>query len=620
MKKALLVTLLATMFICVFALCVSATGFESSFTNEVTKYYAEDGKTELMPDWADLSDKNATAVLKKTDETYIRIPLYYIYQTNGSTELRHEIRTSKGSTGFRYDWISEQLGEEFTHDNLVALDIPEGIVKTSGLNNYKALKEVVFPLTATSFPKSENHPTLEKVFAKQKKEADGTITGITSVSDYAFKNVKTLNYFKLELDYATYVGANAFFSCAVKELRFEGPFTRMGGSPFGNCKQLETVYINNTSGNIYVCDQGFKGSSALKSVTTNGISFNNYTFENVNALTNGGLVLVATNTGDVGYMAFKNATNFSSITLTGVTSIGASAFLNCTNLKTIDISGPITSIGNSIFSGSKNIEGAIIRVIGNTFSDQTSVGGISSIVSKDTYEGNKSAYATGSHIIYGYNICELNYGGVHTEPEGIKCVAPCAVCGTLITAKNPIHTSVNNCVYANGYLNKGKYIVTCAVEGCKYSEEKEILEAIIEFVGYSTPEKNADRLTVSYAINQDAIKKYNELTGGNLNIGLVASFADVTESIEPVKVVDGNVVASYDKTVCVPVSTNYTGVDFIISGFNSSETNYCDTSLVLCAYIVEGEDVDYICYDSEYNKVQSDYATTITLNTVADMK
>ena len=181
MKKALLVALLATMLVLVFALCVSAAGFVSSFTTDVTEI-------GTGPDWADLSDKNATAVLKKADETYVRIPLYYIYQANKSTELRHEIRTKTGSTGFRYDWINEQLDEEFTHANLVALDIPEGIKTTSGLNTYSALKEVVFPLTATGFPKSENHPALEKVFAKQLREADGTVKGITTVSSYAFKN------------------------------------------------------------------------------------------------------------------------------------------------------------------------------------------------------------------------------------------------------------------------------------------------------------------------------------------------------------------------------------------------------------------------------------------------
>ena len=588
MKKALLVTLLATMLICVFALCVSATGFESSFTSEVTKYYAEDGQTELTPDWADLSDKNATAVLKKADETYIRIPLYYIYQTNKSTELRHEIRTSKGSAGFRYDWIKEQLGEEFTHDNLVALDIPEGIIKTSGLNNYKALKEVVFPLTATSFPKSEKHPALEKVFAKQKMEANGTITGITSVSDYAFKSVATLQYFKLELDYATYVGANAFLGCAVKELRFEGPFTGIGGSPFGSCKQLETVYINNTSGNIYVCDQGFKGSSALKSVKTNGISFNNYTFENVNALTNGGLELVATNTGDVGYMAFKNATNFSSITLTGVTSIGGSAFLNCTNLKSIDISGPITSIDNNIFSGSKNIESAIIRVIGNTFSDQTSVGGVNSIVSKANYEGDKDAYATGNHIIYGYTVCDLTYNGVHLEDNN-PCVINCTRCGTTgVAEENPVHKEASVIEYAS-YDKVGTITTTCQNEGCKHKAVTEA-PALFEAIGYSVPEDiDKGGIVIGYIVNHSAVAEYEKNTGKTVNYGVYAvaqkNLGENDIFDENGNVADGVVDAKVEKNA-------YVSFEFKIVGFNDDTK---DSKLAMGAYVAvtKGETTEY---------------------------
>lgn len=356
-KKIFLITLMVALFVCLFVISASAAEmFTSEYTSEITKFYDTEGTTELKPSWCSLADQNATAVIVKADGTAIRIPLYYIYHYNGTTFYDDERADNSGSAGFKFAWISETLGETISRSNLVALDIPEGITKVNTINNCKALEEVVFPLTATSFPKSENHPTLKKAFAKQTKNGDGSISGITAVSDYAFKNAKALEYFAMELDYATYIGPNAFLNAAIKEIRLEGPFTGMGGAAFSGCASLETVYLNNTSGNQVDPGQVFKGASSLKSVTLNGFRLSDYSFENVNALTSGGLTVTATNVGAVGQMAFKNTTNLSSVTLSGVTSLGSSVFLNCTNLKSVDISGPITSIGSYLFSGSKNLE------------------------------------------------------------------------------------------------------------------------------------------------------------------------------------------------------------------------------------------------------------------------
>ena len=355
-KKIVLLPLLTLLFVCLFAVGVSAAGFTSDYTTVVTKFYAEDNTTELLPTWDNLSDRSATAVIKKENGTDIRIPLYYIYYQKGTTfydDVRSETSTS---AGFKYDWISAQLGETISHTNLVALDIPEGITSVNTINNCKSLTEVNFPLTATGFPKSENHPTLKKVYAKQQQNADGTISGITTISNYAFKNAKALEYFKLELDYTTSIGDNSFLNTAVKELRLEGPMTKMGGMPFAGCTSLTTVYINNTSDTIVSGSQIFSGASNLTNATLNGIGLTDYTFQTTNALTNGGLTVVATNVGAMGQMVFKNSTNVTSVTITGATSIGNSFFLNCTNLKTVDISGPITSVGSSIFSGSSNVE------------------------------------------------------------------------------------------------------------------------------------------------------------------------------------------------------------------------------------------------------------------------
>ncbi|MBQ3040658.1 MAG: leucine-rich repeat domain-containing protein, partial [Clostridia bacterium] len=451
-KKLFLALTLVAVFVCLFAISISAADmFDSEYTDTVTKFYAEDGTTEVKPDWADLTDANATAVIKKADGTAIRIPLYYIYQANGSTELRHEIRTGTGSAGFRYDFIVDKLGETVNHANLVALDIPEGIKTTSGLNNYTVLEEVVFPTTATSFPKSEKHPALKKVFAKQVENADGTIAGITAVSDYAFKNVTTLEYFGMQLNYLTYVGGNSFLSCAIKEINFEGPFTGMGGAAFSSCKSLTTVRFINTSSKIVSCGkQAFANCTALTSVVMDKFSIGECAFEKINATT-GTLNFVATNVERVETSAFASSTALRSVDIEGpLTSVAGNVFGNCTGLEIVRIynteSKAATCGDNLLSCGDKatekpaitsvtlhnidlgyralynlKIDGANISVTGNyTTIGQQALAGCSGITSFNIPEGvttigNLAFYNSGITSLHipasvkslGYQVAEL---------------------------------------------------------------------------------------------------------------------------------------------------------------------------------------------------------------------
>jgi hypothetical protein len=629
-KKLFLAILTVALFACLFAISVGASGFVSDYTSEVTKFY--DGSTEIKPDWADLSDTSATAVLKKADETYVRIPLYYIYQANGSTELRHEIRTKTGSAGFRYDWIGTQLGQTFTHASLVALDIPEGIKTTSGLGNYTALKEVVFPLTATGFPKSEKHPTLEKVFAKQQRQADGTIKGITTVASYSFKNVTTLEYFKLELDYVTYIGENSFLNTAVKELRFEGPFTGMGSAPFGGCAKLEEIYINNLSANRVNGGQMFSGNHVLREAVLNGIDLPDYAFQGANGLADGGLTIVATNVGVMGLMAFKNMVNLSSVEISGpITSIGSSLFTGCSNLtsvkivntsstpascgssmcsslkklqrvelqgisigeyafrdagapegltiictnvgsigkeafavqggksgnvKTVDVSGNITSIGGNLFLNNKTVVSAIIRVVGNPFSDATSVGGVSSIVSKATYEGSEDAYATGKHIVYGYNVCELLYGGNHLTPEETYDF-------TSFTEKSYLRSVCSRC-------QSGTVL-------------KEV-EPLFVVLGFSAAQYGDAIYSVNYRVNDEAIEAYMEITGETVNYGV---FAVKAETIGKNDIFDENGDERQGVIAADLTDAGFGLVNLKIMGFNEEQKK---TPLAMGAYVKTEKD------------------------------
>ncbi len=140
-KKIFLFTVMAALLVCLFAICASAAGFESAYTSDVTTY----GEG---PDWANLEDTASTAVIKKADGTALRIPAYYVFKANSKLSFE-----SNGSN-FDFGWLSEQVGEELKHANLVAIEIPNGTKSIGGISasTFTALDEVVVPSTVSSLP------------------------------------------------------------------------------------------------------------------------------------------------------------------------------------------------------------------------------------------------------------------------------------------------------------------------------------------------------------------------------------------------------------------------------------------------------------------------------------
>lgn len=645
-KKIFLVTLMTALLACLFVIGVSATDFVSDYTSEVTEIGAG-------PDWADLDDKNATAVLKKANGEYIRIPLYYIYQANKSTELRHEIQTATGRTGFRYDWISEQLGETetLTHDSLIALDIPEGIKTTSGLNNYKALEEVVFPLTATGLPKSENHPTLKKVFVKQSKEADGTIKGITTISDYAFKNAKALEYFKFELDYTTYIGGNTFLNCAVKELRFEGPMEKMGGGPFGGCSKLERIYINNTSATRVNGGQMFSNNHALKYVVFNGVDLPNYAFQSADGSADGGLTIVATNVETIGYMAFKNMLSLTSVDISGpIKSIGYSLFTGCANLVSVKITNTSESpatCDHSMCSGLKKLETVTLHGISignNAFRDAggdagvtincTNVGSIgdSAFAIQSGKSGNvKKVNISGPITSIGSNIFSNNgkvesaiicvignpfegatsVGGVTsiiakdvyeagketTYATGKHIVYGYSVCELLYNGNHAM--SGNDTMQFNGFFESITFADVCTREGCGNTvvDESKTIGAIFTWKGFSVS-KFADAngcysVTQGFYVDMEAIKAYAAIKT-DFAFGVVASVGKEN----PISIVDGAVVA-YSNVIFAPISKNANGELSVVHNYfdikvTGIDAGNLDTKIAFNGYVVDGGEIYYL--------------------------
>ena len=365
-KRIFLITLMVALFVCLFVISASAAEmFTSEYTSEITKFY--DGTTELAPDFAtNVTDKESTAVLKKADGTYVRVPAYYIFKANSKNQF------DVTGSNFDFSWVSTKLGEAetLTLASLVAIEIPEGTTSFSNViseTTFSGLTELVIPSTITSAPDKlfRNNDIIKKVFVKQVENEDGTIQGLTVIPNYfadiTDSSVSHLEFFALELDYVTNVKSNAFMKSALQEIRLQGPITNISGSAFASCASLKTVYINNTSDIITIGGKALAYCVSLENVTLNGFSLSDYLIElNTNTCTSTGLTVVATNVATVGTMPFKNFANLKSADISGpITSIGGSMFGGCTNLENVKIistnATPATS-GNNMCDGLNNLK------------------------------------------------------------------------------------------------------------------------------------------------------------------------------------------------------------------------------------------------------------------------
>ena len=332
MKKKLLFTLtLVALLVCIFAVSAGAVQFDSLFADDVTTY-------GNGPDWGNVDDKESTAVIKKANGDIVRVPAYYVFKANGNNQF------AKDGSNFDFSFVKEKLGEEITLANLVAFEIPQGTTSIGGAishSTFTALEELVIPSTVTALPSKllRDNTIIKRVFVKQVKNQDGTVQGVTAIPDY-FADMHTsgcvssLEFFGCEQDYLTSIGSNAFLKSAIKEMRIVAPMTYIGGAAFNSCKSLTTLYIYNTSDTIISCGkQSYVGCDALTSVTFNGLSIAQYAFEKTYN-NPGSLTFVATNVGVVEQGAFSSNEN----------------------LGTVSISGPITAVGNTLFTGCKSLQ------------------------------------------------------------------------------------------------------------------------------------------------------------------------------------------------------------------------------------------------------------------------
>ena len=203
------------------------------------------------------------------------------------------------------------------------------------------------------------------------------------------------------------------------------------------------------------------------------------------------------------------------------------------------------------------------------------------IVSIDDFV-RAEADATKNYIVYGYNLCDAFYDGVHSASQISPCVIECSVCNDKIV--NHISEYEELVVeYANGFTAKGQKAVVCTSEGCGYAEISE-MPALFENKGYSAAEYEGGGMSIGFKVDKKAIEKYEEITGETVNYGVFAVLADVIKTNDIFdadgKALDGVIAADI-------TDTDFDIFNLKIVGFTGDQV---DKDLVMGAYVGVSKD------------------------------
>ena len=144
--------------------------------------------------------------------------------------------------------------------------------------------------------------------------------------------------------------------------------------------------------------------------------------------------------------------------------------------------------------------------------------------------------------------------------------------------------------YRNGFDKVGVEVVSCL--NCGAVEDGEEVEALYTFIGYSMSENGMGNIAVGYEVNSDAIANYEATTGKTIEVGVVFAGYDNLAGKQPLDE-NGNV-ASLEVGKVIKANLrgfSYRIYDFILADIDDSIK---DVSLVIAAYIYDGESVEYL--------------------------
>ena len=543
-KRILLVTLMAAILVCVFAISVSAsvsTAYDKTEKVTVTltngtqecALYDADGD-ELV--WYTLDGGATVTSIKAKDLTII-------YANDGKNLQQIYLDADKKT-------CLQRIGEK-TYNCIVVANLRG--------------------LTFTTLPNSNYVGLFEDSSIVQYVYLPVTIASIECNHFLRTTNMKVCD-FPEDARYA-FVNSNVFNGAsALEEINLAGLTSVKGTQHFIGCTSLKRVI-------------GFEKSTIT--------SLSEKMFQNC------GLVEIAipNTVTTIGLALFYGCSDLETVRMgAGLTTLGKyDAFKLCSSLKTVYMSSTVTTIPAATFEGANNVE--IIFYTGTkeqaeAFQASAANNKYNLHIKNDftlisATEYNALLDTSGKYIVYDYSVCDAFYNGKHSTSQLSPCVVECSNCNK----KTVNHISDYETVvaeYKNGFMAKGQKTATCASAGCGFKFEKE-LNPLFTCSGYSAPENGSGGIAVSFTVDNEAIKEYEKLTGKTLKYGAFA--------VAKQKIGDNYIFAS-DGTVASNAVTaeissyNFASFDLKIVGFTDE---YKDAKLAMGAYVAvsDGKTTEY---------------------------
>ena len=583
MKKKLLFLSIFAILTVLFAVGVGASPYTYDF-GEVEKidfFENDENYINTVMGYPKAESKDARVVLscicEKGVHTY---PTYYIMQEKKSDWLDL----------FRKDFVNlnanNPCGATYTKDNLLAIEVPEGIADFWGQMN-----------TAGAFM---NHTSLVYVSlpSTMVDMHQNPFRGCTSLEWVDFSKttkIKTLYN-------------SSFNGCtSLKGVCLPDSITTMQNATFIGCVNMGPVYLpknltsfgTSTQWNTFVSGENGGGAKSTKLFLTNE------KFDNPDEVVKPKVYYMPSNFKNCGDQLFRGCSNINDVIVfpSTYTAVGDSRSFygygaTAENPKTIVFLGDMTSFGayadfttsymNYVFANANDtVDGFTYSFSSSGASDVTIYSCASQMVCTPT--SNEWTSQGFAHFANPKTF-EVITSSTCTDNQTVSANCFCGDSMGIIEAENTVlghsHTIELGIIYEN-YMNDGYYCIQC--ERCDDVTRGEKVDALFTCLGYSAPEDGRGGIAIGYTVNHVAIAEYEEAIGKTLKYGVFA----VLQS----RLGDNDVFAE-DGTVASGVInaeiTNYQFVAFEIKivGFTDE---YKDIKLAMGAYvaITDGEATEY---------------------------
>ena len=564
MKKRLFLVIILAIALCVMlALTVSA---------EATTYGDAPARTNIQVLESDLI---------VFDDGFTTLSAYVV---KDSTEFGWK------QNAYDFSFINGKTGKTYTYDNIKELDIPQGVVSiaTSAFASNKNIVRVSFPDSVTTLGGTifEYCSNLQKCSFEHNENS-----GLETIPNWFLAQCTSLTAVSFP-DCVKYVTGNSFIGGCTSLGAVYLPknlISTEGGQntngTYGGCTNMYFVNEPFTYDNIPAKPDVYYFPAGYKSITgeafdtcknlnkvlvfqADGVTFDNaWTFENVQngeggkpiIVFTGDVTSVSVGSWNVDKILFSNANDVDTTTA-GVS--GSKTLVFCANES--DVSKHLTSPKHSSITPATCYSNKI--ELNKCFCGKT--------LSEGEVENTMldHVYKTSNSCIVGAQCENFEHCGAELSPIAQE------------------HAMSQTVIYAQGFTKSGVHSKFCTNENCTVEDKDIVLSPIFVAKGYST---NSEKTAINggYTVNLDALEIY-EGVNGNITYGIVIANA---EKFDGKSFFDESNKVNTTKALQVEIDDEYSNFDCSI---NFGSTANSDLKLIICAYVIEGDNVTFIQADS----------------------